>query len=298
MNTIADIDRRMILHEAFLLSVEGALEVNPRVLNQKVVDCMHDDLSDINFMDDAVQAFFYILRDSFGFTVESTLYHLKDSLQYIFASDTSRHFSLHCDKIESMSNGLHSGVGFKEVSRLLEYLGCKDLSECYRQAKSSHPEFEVRPGNEISEFSLGVNYLYLGGDSTTNNLKEDQWRMSEYKSSSIDEIIYKARFILEKELLDLLEMDSDMSGETACNVNRISIFLNGKETLTSDITLSAYGAYHLDLNMRDRVKDASITSSSDFFRNLLMKGTLFSGVDGRSLTRILKGRMLENDLGM
>jgi hypothetical protein len=260
---------------------------------------MMDDLSDINFQDPAIQAFFEALggRIHLRKPEELTLSALKEHASYTCTRPNKTSFLSHGKSIETLVNLSSSNRSMAHLDQLLKYIGGNRFSESYISAKESAWVDSTEYKTSSPKFSLGVSYKYRENSKPFINkdVKLD------YAIHSIEQLFREARLILNGQLFEIYDLDYDQDDDDNyydCKCNYISLFMNNVEAMRFHINLSGCELIFADIDLCAALPTAEIMSKNKAFTDLLFKGVLFNEKAFPGMNQRMKGRLLENELGI
>lgn len=286
-----DHSAEIIFNNALRIAVGHLVDIHPRIQNQLLADCMLDDMSDLNFDDHAVKIFMEMITGgkptpTVGSLREEVAATFKVDTEYLVAKDWNR-----VNKLEELSELCSRGINLKHLNQLLIYIGGKSLNESYDTAIKTPPVYAKDSEHPTVMYSLGINY-------TTEDVSfcESSTEALKYRTPNILQLMAESRYMLEGELISLIEC-SDAT-QSDITINHIIIYMNDIETITFSYDMEVCDLYLSHLDMHSRLSEAKNIVGSDNFKEMLFSGKIFSSPEYHPLRQRLKGRVLEEALGM
>jgi hypothetical protein len=292
MEPVSDHSKEIIFNNALRLAVGDLAEINPRIKDQVLADCMLDDMSDLNFDDMAVSAFMEITN--YKIIPTMTVGSLRSEIIEIFKGSTehfvAREWSRN-NRFKVVNELCARGVNLKHLNQLLLYIGGNSLNECYEVARKSPPIYAQDSEHPCVKYSLGLTHCIDDG-----GYHEESDSQLEYSTSNIMQLMAEARYMLEEELFKLIQCSHITQSEMT--IKELIIFMNGIEILSFKYDMDVIDFSHAGLNIKSRLSEAKNIVGSDNFKDLLFSGKLFSSDEFHPLRQRMKGKVLEDALGM
>lgn len=289
----------LIFHKAIINAIKPGAELDPKLNDHMVTNCMMDDLSDINFQDPAVLAFLDLIGSKIHLPgiEELTIGRLKEhaSFQctYIFGTSILDYKEAICTLIKLTDNSR----SLAHLDQLLRYIGGDCLSDSYQIAKKEALAGIDNYKDSSNKFSLGVNFTYKMNGSTPITKNEK----SNYNTPSIGHLLQEARMVLNDQFGEMFIRDDDGNDEDNyfdCKCNYISVFMNNIEAMRFHIGISGSQLYEANIDLIEELPSAEVIKNNKKFTDLLLRKKVFDENILPGIHQRLKGRMLECELGM
>jgi hypothetical protein len=295
MKTVFDYRDALIFNSALRLAVSDLTDIPQKIANQQLSDCMLDDMSDLDFMDQLVTDFISMLtgKKYSDLTVGS----LRDLVISAF-SDCSASYVASRWTCNSDERGLRAGFqrcsqgeNLIHMNQLLVYIGGNSLSECFEIARKSPPEYQKEGEYNKVSYSLGVDLTYDSPDEY-----ETYTEISEYNSKNLLQLLDESRYVLEDIFIRLIET-SDIA-QAHITIDHINVYMNGVKVLAFPVSEFVEDLYHNNLSLQPKLFEAKSLTGVDNFAEILLSGNLFKSRECYTFKQHLKGKVLEYELGM
>jgi hypothetical protein len=292
METACDHSREIIFNNALRLAVGDLAEINPKIIDQALTDCMLNDMSDINFEDMAVKAFMDMVSNEMVSTM--TVGKLRNQVIEIFKENTehlvAKEWSCN-NRFKVMSELCSRGVDLTHLNQLIFYIGGKSLNESYNVARQAPPTYEQNSEHTGVRYSLGLTHCIDDG-----GYHEESDSYLGYSTTNIMQLMEEARYILQEEIFHLIRCSHITQSEMT--IRDLIIYMNGIEILSFKYDMDVNDFYNDSLDIKARISEAKNMIGSDKFKELLLSGKLFSSDEYHPLRQRMKGKALEDALGM
>lgn len=297
MSSAQELRDKMIMSAALRVAVGDLADVHEKISNQLIVDCMLDDMTDLNLSDPAVELFLemFTYGDKSKLTIGNLRGKIGTDIKTTSEPCIARRWVREYEAldIKRLSDMCSRGIDLTHLNQLLRYLGGRSMNESYRIASNEAPGYHDGSEYERVKYSFGINSTH---DSRLYN--ETSTDFSNHTESNILRLLDGARFTMEEMLLNLVQDSDDPENYAELEVNYISVYMNDIEALRFNIGMEISELYESNMNLRENLIHATPIVGGDNFVELLLAGKLLKSPEYRPFYQRLKGKHLEHELGM
>lgn len=285
----------IIFNAALRLALSDLADIPQKILNQPLSDCMLDDMSDLDFSDQAVNDFIDMFTGKKY--SDMTVGNLRGLVAEVFSGCSASHvasrWTYNSDErgLKALSQRCSRKERLTYLNQLLAYIGGKSLNESYETAIKSPPEYpKVGEYNKIN-YSLGMNFTWDSADEYRTKTE-----VVDYQTTNLLKLLDESRYVLEDILIRLIEMGG--IADANIKVNYISVYINEIEVLAFPVDQFINDLYYTDLALASKLPDTKSLTGVENLAEILLSGNLFRSPQCYHLKQRLKGKALERELGI
>lgn len=295
MKPASDHSAEVIFNNALRIAVGDLADIHPRIQNQPLEDCMLDDMSDLDFTNQAVSDFINMFTGNkySDMTVGSLRSLVAEVFSGCSASHVASRWTSNSDErgLRALSQRCSRNESLIDLNQLLVYIGGRNLSESYEISRISPPVYQKNSEYNNVSYSLGLGITYDSPDEY-----ESYTEISEYKSKNLLQLLDESRYVLEHILIGLIEA-SDVA-QAHIKIDDIHVYMNDVKVLAFPINELVGDLYHNDLSLQPKLFEAKSLTGVENFAEILLSGNLFRSRECHIFKQFLKGKALEYELGM
>lgn len=288
-----NVDRYRCL-EALKLLADHSRELPWKISNQRLVDCMMDDCSDLNVYDQTLSGFFELI--GIMPSAVTTLADVKKALSNLGGLLSSK---INCyghllDRILIANSHSHEA---EHLNQVFKYLQAPDLSTLIKASHSIEIDNKTLSCSKVEIDSYDSNKYKLSMKYVTHNCEDPM----EYEIEAITKAyfggdtfveVFEALESVTCKVIAQIEKDFETNDETVFDLMSIDI-MRGNRALVSfpfDTQLTAFRGTTFSLT--EQIAKAHIVAGS------VLLNEVASLPSDSPWKHMLKGRVLEQDLGM
>ncbi|MBI6882683.1 hypothetical protein [Pseudomonas putida] len=297
MPSISSFSSQMLFNETLRNSISKLNDLPDRVLDQDLSKCILEDMSPLELSDRAVQMLFCIISEDNP--EDLSVRDLRTRIEYEYNKFPNTYLAQHWRRIEHQLQAYKNldeffeETDFTNLNQLLKYIGGKDIKESYKYAKQKFGSYSNESEYSDISYSLGVNFTYSAvGHTQTGDC------LIEYSDNNALRLLSESRFILEHELLSLIQWGDDPDIYASVKINHISMYMNGLEVFSFPVYKYVDEVYDEGIDLVSELPYAKVRLGGCDMKEILFSGDLINKKGRRWLRHMEKGKHLENELGM
>jgi hypothetical protein len=283
--------------EAIRLIGNSKIIVQEKLLNQKLVNCMLDDLSDINLNDNALSAFFMIA--SLSADRNTTLKDVVAAFPKILKMNKDN-MSVYRHVIDRLISGTIMPGGSEHLDQILKYLGLGSLQSFVHQFERDRETEKLTPWHEkifrhkgdMKPYTAGMTYqIYHCEEPMEAGFPNASNLPGVFSSGSLGDLLLG----LEDDFNDKLRITEDQLetwDETVFELISVNIQREGRTLFSLPFEARLFFEQNTKFSIREAVLDSGFRLDKNALLEIRALGR------NHPLQNLLKGRHLEQDLGM
>jgi hypothetical protein len=295
MKPASDHSAAVIFNNALRIAVGDLADIHPRIQNQLLEDCMLDDMTDLDFRNQAVSDFINMFTGNkhSDMTVGSLRSLVAEVFSGCSASHVASRWTSNSDErgLRALSQRCSRNESLIDLNQLLVYIGGRNLNESYKISRKSPPVYQKNSEYNNVSYSLGLGITYDSPDEY-----ESYTEISEYKSKNLLQLLDESRYVIEHILIGLIETSDVASAHI--KIDDIHVYMNDVKVLEFPINELVEDMYHNDLSLQPKLFEAKSLTGVENFAEILLSGNLFRSRECYIFKQFLKGKALEYELGM
>lgn len=297
MPSISSFSSQLLLNETLRTAISELRDLPDRVLDQELSKCILEDTSPLDLSDKAIQVFLAVIAENHP--EDLSIRDLRLRIEYGYNKFPNTHLAQHWKRIERHLQSYESlseffdGTDLTNLNQLIKYIGGKDIKESYKDARNIFGTYSNKSEYSNVTYSLGVNFTY----SAVNHTETDDC-IIEYCDNNALRLLSESRFILENELLLLIQWADDPDIYASININNISMYMNGLEVFSFPVYKYVDEVYDEGIDLISQLPSAAVRLGGCEMKEILFSGDLINKKGRRWLRHMEKGRHLEMELGI
>jgi hypothetical protein len=186
------------------------------------------------------------------------------------------------------------GVQQRNINQILAAIGGKGLNDSFETAEKSPPTYSKGSEYPRVKYSLGLKYIVYDADGYYPMTVG----FNNYQTTNLEQLMDESKFVTEWVLTNLLNIELDTYEKRQASVLHITVFMNNIETLQISINQNISNFINNSFDLKEKLTEAKSFVGGTGFVEKLMNGELFKSEQYREHCLKLKGRGLEDELGI
>jgi hypothetical protein len=289
---------QLVLSAAFQLAVKNLEPITPEVESKLLTEYLRDCLGDPILSDPQVTKFLnsVSIKDLEIQTVGEFREGLVEALSTKVDFFIAREWDIEDGKFgfKALSDLCSKGVEQSHINQMLVAMGGKDLNESYVTADKSRPVYSKGSEYPRVKYSIAMKYIVRDADGYYPMTVG----FDNYQIRNLEQLMAESKFVMELVLTNLMNIELDSYEKRHASVHNIIVFMNDIETLSIPIDVNISDFINNDFDVKAKLAEAKSFAGGYGFVETLMNGELFKTEQYRAHCQKLKGKSLEDELGL
>jgi hypothetical protein len=289
---------QLALSAAFQLAVKDLEPITQEVASELLIEHLRNCLGDHIFGDPMVTHFINTvsIKDLDIQTVGEFRTGLIEALSTKSDYFVARGWDVEEGKggLKELSDLCSRGIQQRNINQILVAIGGKGLNDSFETADKSRPVYSKGSEYPRVKYSLGLKYIVHDADGYYPMTVA----FDNYQTINLEQLMDESKCVMEWVLTNLLNIELDAYEKRQASVNHLTVFMNNIETLQIPIDQNISNFINNSFDVKAKLTEAKSFVGGTGFLETLMNGELFKREQYRAHCQKLKGKNLEDELGM